>query len=623
MDFRLLGPVELRRDNRPVGIGGVKARTVLASLLLTHGSVASDSWLRRMLWGDEPPSTAYAQLPTYISGLRRACGDACQIVRQVPGYVIHVDPERLDLLAFRALAEQGRDQLRGGSIERAAHDLRAALALWRGPALFGVTDHLIDAARARLEEERLSVLEERVEADLALGRHAELAPELTWLLGEHPQRERLRAQLMRSLSHSGRQAEAHSVFQEGRRLAEASGADPGPLLTDAYELLMSGQSGTGDGAPAERTTALLGRPAPMVRAALLARPLAGPPAELPAAPYHFVGHAAELDRARAQLRETGGGSASHRPAGLLVTGMAGVGKTALALRAAHLERDRFPDGQLYADLRGSGSDPADPADVLVAFLNSLGVSARLMPPPEERGRLYRTLLAGRRVLVFLDDATERQVRPLLPGQPESLVVVTGRARMASLDGLLPLDLGTLTHAEAAELLGRLIGVERCGAEPEATRSIVKIAGCLPLAVRAVAARIAARPHYTLARFVQWCMTGPDWLRRLRGDHLDVERTIMSGYETLDEPARRMLRRLSLLNRSTLEPRHGAEALNLPVAAAEELMESLVDARLLDAVPADRGTTYRFHRLVWECVRLRASAEEPKAGRSANAEIRAA
>jgi DNA-binding SARP family transcriptional activator len=239
MEFRILGPVEVWRDGQEIVLDGAKQRTVLAALLLARGCMLSDSQLCCLLWGENPPATFNAQLYTYASRLRRHLGDEVSIVRKRPGYFIRIGPGRLDSEEFDRLAAIGREALAGKRYEEAAVHLRQALALWRGPALANVTQPLADSDARRLEEARMAVLEKRVEADLALGRHRHLVAELTGLVAEHPLHERLRAQLMMALHRCDRQADALAVYQNGRRvLIDELGVYPGQVLTETYQAIL-------------------------------------------------------------------------------------------------------------------------------------------------------------------------------------------------------------------------------------------------------------------------------------------------------------------------------------------------------------------------------------------------
>jgi DNA-binding SARP family transcriptional activator len=472
--------------------------TLLACLLLHPNRVVSTDALVGALWGDEPVETAVTQVHGLVSALRRhlarsTAGSAARdvIVTRPPGYVLQVEPGQLDIDAMEQLAHEASQALTAGLAGEGSALLHRALALWRGPALGGAAGAVVEAAAARLEERRLALLEQRVETDLALGRHAALVPELTAVVAEHPLRERLLGQLMIALHGSGRQAEALSIYREARRdRIERFGLDPGAELQRLERAIL--QTDPALGSPAQSVTADGSSVAGAAPAAVV-------PAQLPADVRDFTGR----DEKVTAICDLLGGTdeAGHPPAVAIsvVSGRAGVGKTTLAVHVAHRLRASFPDGQLYANLSGTRPAPADPAYVLGRFLQALGVHGAAMPERlEERAELYRSRLAGRRMLVLLDNAAgERQVRPLLPGCGQCAVIVTSRARLAALEGSSSIDLDALAPNRSLELLGRIAGPERVAAEPDAAGLIVSLCGHLPLAVRVAGARLAARPHWRL------------------------------------------------------------------------------------------------------------------------------
>lgn len=362
MDFRILGPVEARRGGARIALSGSKVHTVLAALLLARGRVVSDSRLNTLLWGWDPPATAGAQIYTYMSRLRKHLGDDVEIVRQQPGYLLRTGDSAIDLVAFEKLEREGRQALRAGAYEEAGELLGRALGLWRGPALANVTEHMHAEELQPLEEARTQTLEYRIEADLALGRHERVTGELSGLVARFPTRERLRAQLMTALYRCGRQADALNTYHEGRRvLAEQLGVDPGVALGDTYKAVLNGDLG-------------LESPAPIGPVSRTAGASGGGcvPAMLPPDIDDFTGRTAEAAALLAMLAPAGVEEGVWRPRRFLITGMAGIGKTALAVRVAHAAADRYPDGQLYADLREADGSPRDPADVLVRLLRALG-----------------------------------------------------------------------------------------------------------------------------------------------------------------------------------------------------------------------------------------------------------
>ncbi|NUT90544.1 MAG: AAA family ATPase, partial [Saccharothrix sp.] len=398
--FEVLGLLRVVRGGREVDLGAAKQRAVLAVLLLARNTPVSRDHIIEAVWGDATPTSAVNLVQTYVAGLRRALEPSR--ARRAPaetltsvgdGYLLRVDPAAVDLDTFeRGVAAAGR--LRStGDLEAAARVLDEALALWRGEPLGGVTGLFAEVERGRLGERRLAVLEERAELLLLIGRGAELVQELAALVAEHPLRERVHGLLMRSLCQAGRQAEALGVYREARRvLVEELGVEPGPELRRLQQAVLSGENPE----PERPTRPMVIPPQPPEPA------LPTTPAQLPRAPVSLIGRDAEL-------AELDGLLASHPSGGLVlvVTGPAGVGKTALALHWAHRVRDEFPDGQLYVDLHGydPNQEPLGAGEVLNRFLRTLGVpSADIPVTVEERSALFRTLIADRRMIVMLDNA---------------------------------------------------------------------------------------------------------------------------------------------------------------------------------------------------------------------------
>lgn len=589
LEFRILGPVDVVKDGVVTTLDGSKQCTVLAALLLADGRVLSDSRLSYLLWGDSPPTTVSAQIYTYVSRLRKYLGPQVDICRRPPGYTMDIGALRFDLLEFEQFARRGRETLGHGHYADAAELLAAALACWRGPALANVTEFLASADVYRLEEARMIALDSRLEADLALGRHSQVVSELTGLVSDHPLREQLRAKLMVALYRLDRQSDALATYHDARRiLADEVGADPGATLSGAYQAVLRGDPELRHPAGA-RGQANMRRRQP-------ARPSDWLPPEL----SDFTGRDREFDRLRkivsaVRSESTGPGTVP------VVSGMAGVGKTALALRTAHALRLPFPDGQLYADLAGSSAQPADPADVLDWFLRAITVDESSLPAScSDRAELYRSRLAGRRVLVLLDDAAnDEQVRPLLPATAGCRVLITSRNRLPALAGSELIDLDALEPEEALALFTSIVGGDRADAEPGAAKNIVDLCGRLPLGLRIAGARLAARPHWPLSRLAVRLDDDCRRLSELSLGAMNVRESIRMSYEHVGPFARTTLQRLSLLNVPDFPAWTVAALLGVSSAAGEEVAESLVDARLLEIGRADhRGRPrYQFHDLV--------------------------
>ena len=496
----LLGPVEIG----PAGgaltpVAQPRLRVLLGLLGVAGGRVVTAEALVGGLWEEEWSPGRERNLHTLVYQLRRRLAalepgnGGTRLVRAGPGYRLTVGPGELDVAVFRDLAGRGRAAARAADAAGARELFGQALGLWRGAALADAAPLCprLAGEAGRLEEARLAVVEERIGCDLALGRHGEVAGELAGLVSEFPLRERLAELLMTALYRCGRRGEALAAFEAARRvLAGELGLDPGPELAGLQAKVLADD-------PA------LAAPAAVPGGAVPGGAAAGEvPQQLPAGAGFFAGREAELKELDALLGQAGGeGGAVVISA---VAGMAGVGKTALAVHWARKVAGRFPDGQLYVNLRGYDAEGAavTAEEVTGWFLVALGVPAAQIPADAQaRAGLYRSVLAGRRVLIVLDNARDpAQVRPLLPGGGGCLVVVTSRSALAGLaaaEGAHPLRLGPLGAEEGVRLLAARLGPERVAAEPGAVTELVARCGHLPLALAVMAARAAADPGLPL------------------------------------------------------------------------------------------------------------------------------
>lgn len=542
-------------------------------------------------------------MQTYVSALRRALpAEAAEAIEtRPPGYVMRPGVGRVDLAEFEARTADGRRAAVDGNHTEAARLLREALELWHGPALGGVGEALRGEA-GWLEEARQAALEERIAAELEAGGHeAELVTELTALVETRPTRERPRGQLMLGLYRLGRQADALAVYAEGRAvLAEELGLDPGPELNRLYEAILRA-----DPALLAATTATAApQQASVPRRVSLLPPAIG----------DFTGREEEL----AGVVEGLTGEREAMPV-VVVSGAAGVGKSALAVQAAHRVAGDYPDGQLYAELHGF-SEPVPPAEVLGRLLRALGAD-----PPEdtaERGDLFRSLVAGRRILLVLDDANgEAQVRPLLPGSATCGVLVTSRARLGGLVGARRTDLDVLDDARGLELLTRVTGPARTPDDPleqAAARRIVELCGGLPLALRIAGARLATRRHWTPSVLAERLADEHRRLDELSVGDLEVRAGLGLSYQALDGCARRVLRRIATLGSADLAVWAVAALSGMPEDEAEEILERLLDAQLINCPGTDQvgQPRYRLHDLVRVYAVERAETEDPVGDRTA-------
>ncbi|QKW24527.1 AfsR family transcriptional regulator [Kitasatospora sp. NA04385] len=617
MEFRLLGPVEAVAGGREIGLDGAKQRSVLAALLLSDGRMLPDERLRALIWGWDPPASWTAQLHTYASRLRCRLGPQVELARRAPGYRLDIGQCRVDLYQFREGAELGRRALAAGEYARAARLLSGALAHWRGTPLTGATAQLAAKELPALEEDRLAALEDRIEADLALGGHRRVVAELRGLVAEHPTREGLRGQLMAALYRCDRQGDALEVYDRGRRLlAEELGVFPGPTLQELHgRILTNTLSGPAAAErPAVRLSAPSAPPAPP-------GPVPGPgawdglvPAMLPPAAADFTGRRGHLAALRAAVvgGPPGRRARSGRPVGpagpVVLTGGAGCGKSALAVQAAHLARSAFPGGVLYADLRGPGGPARGPAGVLRSFLRALGADGRELPSgTDELILLYRSRLAGRKILVVLDNARdERSVRPLLTPDACGRTIVTSRCALPTIEGAQRLQVGPLEFPEAYRLLVAA-GRERAGADPEATARIVEFCDRLPLALRICASRLAAQPHWTAARLADRLAPDERRLDELRLGELDVRATLAEDLPGLRPAVRTALGALARSGADSVTPAEAAGVLRCCEREAEEALELLTAARLLTVDPGPAELRYRMASLVRLVVREQPAA----------------
>ncbi|MEU7897675.1 BTAD domain-containing putative transcriptional regulator [Nonomuraea sp. NPDC049152] len=558
----VLGPVRAWTGDAEAKLGSPQQRLVLAALALAQGRTLSLAQLADVLWGAaEPPRSAVGVIRTHVSRLRAVLGRA-SVVSAGDGYAL--GPASTDVDDFDAHTAGGR--------------LREALDLWEGEALAGLPGEYATGRRVWLAEQRTAVLESLLEDEVRRGRHAECLAELTALRAEYPLRERLTGLLMRALHAAGRQAEAAGVYADTRRLLdEQLGVEPSRTLAETYREIVAA-------APV---------PAPEAQ-----RPV---PAQLPAAVTDFTGRAALVEELTRALRP---GAALAISA---LSGLGGIGKTALAVHVAHRVRAHFPDGQLFTDLRGAGPDPADPAEVLAGFVRALGVE-EVPDGLEERSALFRTLLAERRVLLLLDNAAgAAHLSHLLPGAPSCAVVTTSRVRPSGLAGARQFALDVLEPGEALDLLTAIVGRDRIAAEPDAARALVAACGQLPLAVRIAAARLSARPSWPVSLLVERLADERRRLVELRVGDLALESVFALSYDQLSPAQARAFRLLALPDGPDLP---APAAVDLIGPGAEDWCEDLVDLGLAESPAPGR---YRMHDLLRVFGRARLGERERAEG----------
>jgi DNA-binding SARP family transcriptional activator/Tfp pilus assembly protein PilF len=599
----------VRLGGRVLPVPAGKQRVVLAVLLLSAGQVVSAEKIADMLWGTAPPPSAQVAVRNYVKRLRQTLAEAGPgLIGTWPGgYLLSVEPSGLDVARFQNLLRAAQAAVRDGSWEQATAQATAALALWRGDPLVDIgSDALAAREVPRLAELYLQALEARTDADLKLGRHASVIGELRRQVSTHPLREHLHAQLMLALYQSGRQAEALAAYQHVRRvLREELGTEPGTRLRDLHQQILTGDPALADTAPA----AAGGPPAAV-------------PRQLPGAVRHFTGRSAELAALAGLLGQAEPPSAG----GAVITaicGTAGVGKTALALHWAHGVATEFPDGQLYVNLRGfdpSGT-PVTPEAGVRGLLDVLGVPPERIPVGlDAQAGLYRSLLAGKRMLVLLDNARDaNQVRALLPGTASSMAVVTSRSRLTGLavtEGASQISLDVLTEPEARELLASWVGPARVAAEPEAVSEITGLCARLPLALAITAARAEARPGLPLATLAAELRQATERLDALTtGEAATDVRVVFSwSYRNLGERAARMFRLAGLHPGPAISAPAAASLAGVPLTEARAALRELTGACLLaEHIPG----RFVFHDL------LRAYATEQARAEDSDTEHRAA
>lgn len=586
--IRLLGPVGAWDEQRAITLGPRKQRLVFAVLALEAGRAVDVARLVDLAWPEDPPRTAQHAIQVCVSGLRSALrgADGLDVQLAGSGYLLAADRSVIDAHRFRSLLVRAR-----GANKDAVDDearvaiLEEALALWSGTALAGTaTPAVAERLCAGLEEARLGALEDRLDALLRLGRHREVLEELRGLVAMNPLRERLAGQLMTALYRDGRAAEALDGFRRYRqRLAEDLGLDVGPALRDLELAILRNEAPPEPGG--SRPEAIVSVPSSAPPAPGAARDADSPvPAQLPSAAAGFVGRASDLAELDALL-------AGRAPGGpvVVITGTAGVGKTALAVHWAHRHRDEFPDGQLYVNLAGyAPAPPLPPERALASFLRALGVPAERIPPEgDEAAALYRSLLADRRVLLVLDNArSPDQVRPLLPGGAGCLTLITSRDRLAGLtvrEGARLLPLGVLRPGEALEVLADVLGADRVGADPDAAADVAALCACLPLALRIAAAHLTRHARQPVGGFAAQLRAGNRLsVLSVAGDEQSAVRGSFDlSYAALRPAARRMFLLAGLSPGGDLSARAAAALGAVPVEAAREALADLTEAHLMD------------------------------------------
>ncbi|MFJ2952867.1 BTAD domain-containing putative transcriptional regulator [Streptomyces sp. NPDC087226] len=577
--FALLGRFEVTRGSVVAELKARRSRLLLAALVCRAGETMSIEDIIDVVWGEDPPATVRSQVQICVSAARRALagvgmGDT---LRTHPfGYSLMLEPGQRDIDDFARLVSEARAASDAGRCEVAVRSYRGALDLWRGPALSGLDSEVLHRKAVALNEERLTVLEECIDVELQRGRERKLLPELVNHVSENPLREKLRGQLMLALHRAGRRTDALRVYREGRdRMVNDLGLEP----SDELRRLESG----------------ILNDAPELTPAYTQSAGVSVPRQLPPLTDHFVGRD-DLTRSLSALLDRPSATGRTGTRAVNVYGRGGVGKTSLALHIAYrLAHERFVDGQLYYDLHGSGPAAVPPARVLDHFLRTLGVPPSDIPKGlDERASMFRSHVAGRDMLLVLDDAAdEAQIQPLLPGGRGCAVLVTSRTSQTGIPALHNVRLDVLTPPEALELIGRSVGEKRLRAEPSAVAEVVRHLDGLPLALSIAGARLAAAPHRPLSSMAHRFRDEGRRLDALTRGGQAVRTTIASTYDGLRPELQGLLSRLSLLGVETVPGWMAAVVTGRGTEEAHDLLDEAAAAQLLAPVEAESNDTPRY------------------------------
>jgi DNA-binding SARP family transcriptional activator len=615
----VLGPLVIVRDGVVLRARPAGERVVLGLLALSEGAPVSQGYLVNTLWSDTPPMSATSIVQTYVSRLRSALGRRTadgeeRLSRDGSGYRLELAESEVDLSFFRLLLGDARAARASGNTRRACEAYDQLLSLWYGEPFADVDALRGHSAIVYLMQERTAAIREYAEAASRVGWHARVLPHLRTLASQEPLDESVHALLMIALAGMGRQGEAFSLYEALRlRLDQQLGVYPGPALQDSLARILR-QEIVPPMADRDVVTMINSANTDALAERWIGIPARLPICQLPPPVTDFTGRLEE-SRVLAAVLDPGDG-----PMGVpivVISGAPGVGKTALAVHLAHIIRGAFPDGQLYVQMAGNSQCPRDPTDALGGLLRALGVDGQSVPDSlGERTGLFRSLTAGRKLLVTVDDAaTAEQVRSMLPSTPGSAVIVTARSRLGTLAGARLLHLDPLPPEDATEMLCRIVGRERVAAEPAASETLISVCGRLPLALRIVAAKLATRPTWSVSVVTKAVADERRRLDELAVDDLAIRASISPSYEALDQRERRAFRRLGLLEATEFAEWVIAALIGEPDAS--EAVGVLVDKSLLTPIGAD-GTEeprYELHDLLRDYV-VEKLDDEPEDDRAA-------
>ncbi|WHT23340.1 BTAD domain-containing putative transcriptional regulator [Crossiella sp. CA-258035] len=611
MDFRVLGPLEIVYCGRNIIPTAAKPRQVASLLTLRRNALVQTGELIDELWEDNPPSSAMTTLQTYIYKLRRILAEceAGDILSTWPGgYKLFVPDEALDLHRFEADASRGKELLDQGDAANASKFLEQALSVWRGPALVDVArGTLLSSYATGLEEQRARTLELRIRADFALGRYRETIGELKSLVQTHLLDEQLHAALMTALYHSGRRHEALELYQLHRgNVIKELGLEPGREIQRLHQSMLSDTSIESPFALQPAAPLEIGGVAPMQtvaqeepRAAVTAEAALWPgqPAQLPPAIAEFTGRTAIRDEIEAEFTCP----AKNATPVAVISGMPGVGKTALAIHIAHRLRTRFPDGQLYADLNGRAGTRRDVAELAHGLLTAMGVTRHQMPDTaEERGKLFRSITAGRRILLLLDNVPPVDLSAVLPGDPQCGVIVTSRSRLFGLAGSRRVDLEVLSRGEALDLLIQLVGRSRIDTEEQAAADLIESEFCRhPLALRCIGSRLVANPTLSLRGVAKQISRPAHLFDELPFEGLDIRARFDSSYRAMDRETQGIFRLLAMFPAGRFPAEAAADLLGRDLGSVKRALAYLEDHHLLRMFYEEDGNAqFAFPELVW-------------------------
>lgn len=558
LDIRILGTLSVRAAGAEVELGSIKQRRLLALLLMRANRAITVSELIDAIWTENPPRTARKNLQVYVCGLRKVMGDR---IRYGPnGYVFSSDSGELDLLRFDEFTAAGRRAVRNGDTTAAADLLGSAVRLWRGRAAAGLWDAgEIPGDAGRLWDHFATAYEDWIDATISIGRHIEALENLDAMEEAFIHRERLTISRMRALTLCGRTLEALASYEAKRQfLAREYGIDPSPVLQTMYHSLLSPES---YGAPVMFANT--------------------PPRPVPVAPYQLPRQIPDQVERTEPLRQL-----LEHPAGIkVVWGRLGTGKTALAVQAARLMAEDFPDGTLFVRSSAADGQQKNGAAVVRELLSAVGLSAGVPDDPEAAGALWRSWTTSRKILLVLDDVPEEDyAEAVLPSSPDSLVIITSRSRLSGLEADQWIELADFTEWEASQLLARLIGERRVDREPQAVAKIIARCGSSPLAMRVIGSKLSAIPHLSVADFAAR-LAGDDPFAELVSGQVSVEARYAKWYQDLPEESRAAARCLAEMSAEPFTQIEACQALAFEGHSPDRAFELLLERGMLSASEA--------------------------------------